>query len=219
MIFINNILPIFRLNKSKVYKISMWDESEFMNKLFNEEIKNQELFQKKLEELFASKNVDVITSWYLENRRRMFEVLWCEQMISEWRFFHLWLDLSVKKWTEVFSPIDWEVFEVWYEEWEWNYGWYVILKHILWKELVYSLYWHLSYENINLKVWELLNAWKKIWIIWDFHENWWYFYHTHLQVITEKWKQNWFFTKWYCSYEQLKNIWEYIVDPNILFTN
>lgn len=215
MKIISNLFPIFGGIFKNTLHISMWDDGDFMKQLTDEEIKNQKLFQKRIEEL----NQEIVISWFLENRKRMFEVLWCEQMVLEWRFYHLWLDLSVKKWTQIFAPIDGEVFDVWYEEWEGNYGWYIILKHNISWETFYSLYGHLSYDNISIKKWDNIKSWEKIWIIWDYQENGWYFHHLHLQIITEKWRQNWFFSKGYCSFEQLDTIEQFVLNPNILFSN
>lgn len=212
-----NIYPIFWDKYDKLNYVFMNDDSIFMKNLTDEEIKDQKKFNEKISSFRSKSNSTILYSWYLEKRLRLFSVLGFNQMISEKRYYHLWIDLSVLVWTQVFCPLDWEVFEFWYEEWEWNYWWYIILKHNFDWIKFYSLYWHLSYESIKLKYWDKIKAWNKMWIIWNYNENWWYFHHLHLQIITEKWKENWFFSKWYCTKEQLKTIENYTPNPLYIF--
>lgn len=212
-----SIFPIFGDSISKVKFVSMSDSSDWMNNLKNEEIRNQEKFQEKINEVYKNTNSDIMISWYLEKRKKMFEVLWYRQMVKQERFYHLWLDLSVAKWTQVYCPLSWVIFEVWYEEGIWNYGWYIIIKHEIDWDIFHSFYGHLSYANISLEKWDKVMAWDKLWIIWDFHENGGYFHHLHLQVITQLWKESWFFSKWYCTKEQLEIIAQYTPDPSFLF--
>jgi hypothetical protein len=211
------IFPIFWEKNKKIYNLSMDNTWNWFWKLTDEEIKNQKLFQSKINEVFEETKAEIIISEYLENREKMFNVLWCEQMVKQWRFYHLWLDLSVKLWSNIYSPLDWIVYEIWYEEWEWNYGWYIILEHNIYWEKFYSLYGHLNPNKFNIKKWQFIEKWNVMWKIWDFTDNWWYFYHTHLQIITELWKEYWFFSKWYCTKEQLIDIQKYTPDPRFLF--
>lgn len=208
---------IFWDKKSKIYNLSMDNSWEWFSSLSDEVIKNQSLFQDKINQVFEEKNVDIIVSEYLENRERMFSVLWFEQMVNEWRFYHLWLDLSVMCGSEIHAPIDWKVYDVWYEEWEWNYWWYIILEHDINSEKFFTIYGHLNPNEFEIKKWIDIKSGMKMAKIWDFSDNWWYFHHTHLQVVTELWKENWFFSKWYCTKEQLLNIQKYVPDPRFLF--
>lgn len=212
-----NIFPIFGNKISKAEFIPMSDDSLWMSDLKEDEIREQKKFQNKLSEAMETANASIIISGYLEKRKRMFEILWYHQMIEQERFYHLWLDLSVAKWTQVYCPVSWIIFEIGYEEGIGNYGWYAIIKHEIDWDVFYSFYGHLSYENISLKKWDTVTAWDVLWIIGDFHENGWYFHHLHLQVITELWKESWFFSKWYCTKEQLEVIAQYAPDPSFLF--
>lgn len=211
------IYPIFWNEQKSIHILPMDNDSKWFNSLSNTEIKDQKLFQDKINEIFEKTNSDIIISEYLENREKMFTTLWFEQMINEWRFYHLGLDLSAKCWTSIYSPIDWKVYDIWYEEWDWNYGWYIVLEHNLLWEVFYSIYGHLNSNKFDIKKWDTIVKWTKIWILWDFSQNWWYFYHTHLQVVTELWKEKGFFNKWYCTKEQISDIYKYISDPRFLF--
>jgi len=212
-----NIFPIFWKEKKNIFFLSMEDWSEWIRTLSNNDIKNQKIFQEKIEEVMTKNNTDIVISWYLENRKRMFSVLGFKQMISEWRIFHLWLDLSIKKDIPIYAPLNSKVYDANYEKWDWNYGWYIILEHNIDSYKFYTLYWHLNPNNFLIKKWDKILKWTKLWTIWDFSHNWGYFFHTHLQVITELWKKEWFFNKWYCKKEQIKDIEKYVPNPNFLF--
>ena len=211
------IFPIFWKELNNVSYLSMDDNSDFIKNLEDWQIKQQIIFQQEINKEFLKNSSNIIISWYLEKRLRLIWVLWHEQMINQERYFHLWIDLSVKKWTRIFAPLSWTIFETWYESWEWNYWGYIIIKHSIKWDIFYSLYWHLSYENIQVKKSDIINAWDYLGNIWDLNENWWYFHHLHLQVITEKWKENWFFSKWYCTRKQLENINDFVKDPSFIF--
>lgn len=217
---LNNNLDIFPIFWKDIIKnpifLSMDDDHPCMQSLSNEQIKNQKIFNKLIYNFWLKNNADLIISWFLEKRELMFTSLWFKQMLEEKRFFHLWLDLSISNWTIIYVPLDWIVYESNIEEWEWNYWWYVVLKHNIWWYIFYSLYWHQDNNNLP-KVWTYLKAWDKLSFIWDFSHNWWYFHHLHFQLITQEWIDNWFINKWYIDEENIKNINRYILDPNYLF--
>ena len=212
-----DIFPLFWEQIKRTYFLPMDDDSNWLKSLKESEIKNQKSFQRKIEEIMKKEEVDLIFSWYLENRKYMFNTLWFQQMILEWRFFHIWLDLSVKYNTSIYSPLDAIVYKTSYEKWIWNYGWYIILEHKIEWNKFYSMYGHLNPNNFWVEIWDFIKKWTKIWTIWDISENGWYFFHTHLQVITKLWKKEWFFNKWYCSENQLKDIFKYVPNPSFLF--
>lgn len=212
-----DIYPIFWENtiRNPIF-LGMDDESLFMKWLTNNQIKDQKEFNYKINQYMSENNSDLVVSWFLEKRKRMFESLWFSQMVEERRFYHLWLDLSIKDGTVIYVPITWEVYEVWFEEWDWNYGWYIVLKHNIWWFIFYSLYWHQNRNNLPLK-WTTFNAWDKLSIIWDFKDNWWYFYHLHLQLITQDGIDNWFINKWYIRGDEISSVNKYVLDPNYIF--
>ncbi|MBB1553877.1 hypothetical protein HG442_000510 [Candidatus Gracilibacteria bacterium] len=51
----------------------------------------------------------------------------------------------------------------------------------------------------------------------DFEDNGGYFYPLHLQIITEKGRQNGFFSKGYCTKEDRDTISAYTLDPTNFF--
>lgn len=219
-ILLNKKIEIYPLFWNKYNKISyafMSDDSEFIKNLKQDEIKNQKKLNEKIFSITTENDNTIIYSWYLEKRLRFIWVLWHTQMVREERYYHLGIDLSVEKWTPIYCPLNWEIYDFWYEEWDWNYGWYIILKHTINWVIFYSLYWHLSYKNISVKKWTTIKSWTIMWLIWDYNENWWYFHHLHFQIISEKWKEFWFFSKWYCTKEQLIHIEEYTPNPLYLF--
>jgi len=211
------IFPIFWKNniKNPVF-LSMDDDSNWMKSLTDEQINNQEFFNEQINIFHKNNNSDLIISWYLEKRERMFTALWFKQMVEQKRFFHLGMDLSISKWTPIYAPLNWEVYDSWYEEGDWNYWWYVVLKHNVWGFVFYSLYGHQDKNNLP-KIWTKLKAWEKFSILWDFSDNWWYFHHLHLQLFTQEWIDNWFISKWYIREDEIKNINKYILDPSYLF--
>lgn len=212
-----DIFPIFWLSKIK-NPIFLWmdDSSFFMKWLDNEQIKNQKLFNNLIIEYWISNNSNLIISGFLEKREIMFKALWFNQMVSEKRFYHLWLDLSISKWNSIYTPLDWEIYEVWYEEWNGNYWWYVVLKHNVNWFIFYSLYGHQNRSTLPL-LWKYLKAGDQLSSIWDYNDNWWYFHHLHFQLLTQEWIDNWFINKWYIRDDEINDINKYILDPNYLF--
>ncbi|MDP2103956.1 MAG: peptidoglycan DD-metalloendopeptidase family protein [Candidatus Gracilibacteria bacterium] len=212
-----NIFPIFGDMLSKAEFVSMSDDSGWMNNLKEDEIREQKKFQNKLSEVRETTNTNIIISGYLEKRKRMFEILGYHQMVEQERFYHLGLDLSVAKGTQVYCPLSGVIFEVGYEEGIGNYGGYIIIKHEINGDIFYSFYGHVSYKNISLKEGDAILAGDKLGIIGDFDENGGYFHHLHLQIITELGKESGFFSKGYCTKEQIEIISRYTPDPSFLF--
>jgi hypothetical protein len=196
--------------------LSMDDDSLWVKWLNDEQIKNQVTFNHLIIEYWILNYSDLIISGFLEKRERMFNSLWFIQMVNEKRFYHLWLDLSISKWNYIYAPLDWEVYESWYEDWDWNYWGYIVLKHNIEWFVFYSLYWH-QYKKSIPEVWVIIKKWEIISQIWDYSDNWWYFHHLHLQLITQEWIDNWYISKWYIREDEIKNINKYILDPNYIF--
>lgn len=196
--------------------LSMDDKSLWMKWLNNEQIKNQELFNNLIVDYWILNHSDLIISGFLEKREIMFKALWFNQMVNEKRFYHLWLDLSISKWYNIYTPLDGEVYDSWYEEWNWNYWGYVVLKHNIDWFIFYSLYGH-QYKNSIPEIWNIIKKWEIISQIWDYSNNWWYFHHLHLQLITQDGIDNWFITKWYIREDEIKDINKYVLDPNYIF--
>ncbi len=134
---------------------------------------------------------------YLEDRRTVLSQY--PQMQEEQRFFHLGLDIIVPLGTPLHAPLDAVVKESSYEAGDGNYGGNVLLMHESpYYETFYSIYGHLNKEKLpapgdRFKAGDVF-AW-----IGDFHENGNWFYHTHLQVITQKGYDQGWVSKGYCT--------------------
>ena len=147
------------------------------------DVRDQKKFQRVLDEKMGSKY-----HWgfspYLERRDTLLGD--CPQMVADRRFIHLGLDVIVGLGMPLHAPLDATVAESGYESGEGNYGGYVLLKHESPHfETFYSLYGHLCKEVLPVAG-KTLSAGDEFARIGDFQENGNWFYHTHIQVITEK---------------------------------
>jgi hypothetical protein len=141
----------------------------------------------------------------------------CPQMVAEQRFYHLGLDVIVGMGTSLHVPLDAIVQESGYESGEGNYGGYVLLKHshpVF--ETFYSLYGHLNKERLPSpgRRFSAGDAFAKTG---DFHENGNWFYHTHIQVITQRGVDQVYISKGYCAAADLANIHHFCPSPIPLF--
>lgn len=211
------IFPIFWENKHhNIAFLPMGDNGKWITDLTPKEIINQELFNQKICDFAEKTKADLVLSGFLENREHMFRTLGCEQMVEQWRFFHLWLDVSAPVWTSLYAPLDGEVVISMEEEWYGNYGGVLVLKHELNGEFLYSLYGHQNIETLP-EVWSFIKAGEKIAELWDYSGNGWYFHHLHLQLLTQKWFDEGFVSKGYTTAESLATIEEYVPNPNFIF--
>ncbi len=134
---------------------------------------------------------------YLEDRRTVLSQY--PQMQEDQRFFHLGLDIIVDLGTPLHAPLDAVVKESSYEAGDGNYGGNVLFMHESpYHDTFYSIYGHLNKEKLpapgdKFKAGDIF-AW-----IGDFHENGNWFYHTHLQVITQKGYDEGWVSKGYCT--------------------
>jgi len=80
----------------------------------------------------------------------------------------------------------------------------------------YSLYGHLSTDSLPADG-MILSAGEAFAKIGDFHENGNWFYHTHLQVITETGMQRGFIEKGYCAAADLPEMQTLCPSPIPLF--
>ncbi|WDP90484.1 MAG: peptidoglycan DD-metalloendopeptidase family protein [Desulfobacter sp.] len=134
---------------------------------------------------------------YLEDRETILNHY--PQMREEKRYYHLGLDIIVPLDTPLHAPLDAVVAESGYEAGEGNYGGNVLLRHDSPHfESFYSLYGHLNREALP-EPGTAFNAGEPFARIGDFHENGNWFYHTHLQVITQRGYEDGWVSKGYCS--------------------
>ena len=152
---------------------------------------------------------------YLEDRKPL--LYQYPQMREEERYFHLGLDIIVGLGTPLHTPLDGVVKESGYEAGDGNYGGNVLLMHESPNfETFYTLYGHLNKEKLPPPG-ERFKAGEVFAFIGDFHENGNWFYHTHLQVITQKGYALGFVSKGYCSAGDLAKMDSICPSPLSLF--
>ncbi|WP_049784576.1 peptidoglycan DD-metalloendopeptidase family protein [Sediminispirochaeta smaragdinae] len=152
---------------------------------------------------------------YLEERSTLLSD--CPQMVEEGRFFHLGLDIILPLRTKLHAPLDARVEVSGVEEGEGNYGGFVLLRHESpLFETFFSLYGHLHHASLPQKG-ESVSAGEAFAEIGDFHENGNWFYHTHLQVITQKGYDAGYLSKGYCAASDLATIHHVVPSPLMLF--
>jgi len=160
------------------------------------DVRDQKGFQKHLDDDMKDRYTWGVSS-YLENRETVLSQ--CPQMVEEQRFYHLGLDIIVPLATPLHAPLDARVKESGYEAGEGNYGGNVLLMHESpYFDTFYSLYGHLNREKLPA-VGTFLKAGESFAFIGDFHENGNWFFHTHLQVITQKGLDQGYLSKGYCA--------------------
>lgn len=178
------------------------------------DIHDQRAFQKFLDEWMKDQYTFGLAS-YLENRETVLSRY--PQMKEEARFFHLGLDIIVPLHTPLCAPLDARVAASGYEAGDKNYGAHVLLMHESPHfETFYSLYGHLNQEKLPA-VGQSFTAGESFAFIGDFHENGNWFYHTHLQIITEKGLDEGYLSKGYCAAKDLARIDELCPSPLPLF--
>ncbi|HKJ64169.1 MAG TPA: peptidoglycan DD-metalloendopeptidase family protein [Desulfopila sp.] len=178
------------------------------------DMRDQRGFQHRLEAAMGKEY-----SWgvaaYLENRRSLLGD--CPQMVAENRFIHLGLDIIVALSTPLHAPLAAEVAESGYEVGEGNYGGFVLLRHeSSFFQTFYSFYGHLRRSSLPAPG-TTVDAGGVFAEIGDFHENGNWFYHTHLQVLTEEAFARGYISKGYCSGADLEQINDLCPSPIPLF--
>ncbi|SLM28472.1 Peptidase M23 [Desulfamplus magnetovallimortis] len=214
--------PLFKWLTGEPFVISMAAGSDLYDQV---DLLNQRAFQEWLDKKIDRNSphrrdqVPPLHKWgvasYLENREPLLYKY--PQMKEEQRYFHLGLDIIVGCGVPLYAPLDAVVKESGYEEGEGNYGGNVLLMHESpFFETFYSLYGHLNRERLPAPG-DSFRAGEAFAFIGDFHENGNWFYHTHLQVITQKGYEQGFVSKGYCSAEDLKVIDTLCPSPLLLF--
>jgi Peptidase family M23 len=203
--------PVFTGLQGDPFIADLSSKSELLRGL---DARDQRGFQRVLDEKMGS-----AFSWgvspYLERRETLLGD--CPQMVAEQRFFHLGLDVIVGLGTTLHAPLDAVVAELGYESGEGNYGGFVLLRHDGPQfDTFYSLYGHLCKDRLPA-VGQLLSAGAAFAEIGDFHENGNWFYHTHIQVITQKGLDEGYLSKGYCARADLAEINDLCPSPVPLF--
>ena len=203
--------PIFQYLSGDPYVLNLSDNNSAVTEV---DFSDQPAFQKWLEKRMGNRYTWGVAD-YLEPRKLLLKN--CPQMVAENRFFHLGLDIIVPLGTTLYAPLEGIVRQVGYEEGNGNYGGNVLLEHDLeGTDRFYSLYGHLSTGSLPA-VGTGLSAGDAFAQIGDFHENGNWFYHTHLQVITETGIRRGFVAKGYCAPEDLAEMQTLCPSPIPLF--
>ena len=199
--------PIFPDLEGEPYIADLSANSHLLKGL---EARDQRAFQTVLEKEMGSTH-----SWglspYLERRDTLLGD--CPQMVAEQRFVHLGLDIIVGRGTQLHAPLDAVVAESGYEEGEGNYGGYVLLQHESPDyRTFFSLYGHLNKDSLPTEG-TVVPGGRAFAEIGNFHENGNWFFHTHLQVITEQGKAEGYISKGYCNDKDLERIHDLCPSP------
>jgi hypothetical protein len=178
------------------------------------DVRDQQELQRILEEKMGSRFHWGVAP-YLEHRRMLLAD--CPQMVAERRFIHLGLDVIVAVGRPLHAPLKASVVTSGYESGEGNYGGYVLLEHESpYFETFYSFYGHLRKDRLpaagdNFRVGDAFAETG------DFHDNGNWFYHTHIQVITQKGLEMGYLHKGYCSDEDLGQMNDLCPSPIPIF--
>ncbi len=206
----NNISLFWEQLQWDWVELDLSDASYIHNKC---NIADQEDLQNYANKIMQEKNTNWAISSFWEYRRSMFEALDARQMVEEGRFYHLWMDIWAPEGFSLFSPLEWEIIESWYEDGYGNYGGYVVVKYNFWEENLYVVFGHLNPETL-IPQWTKVQVWKEIGKLWNMQQNGWYFYHTHVQVLTQEWYDSGFVSKGYADEETFHQIKKYVLDPS-----
>ena len=211
----NQISPIFekQLVGNGVF-ISLANDSQVYKRI---DIKNQVQLQEYADELMSQNQTNWAISEFGENRKFMFTQLGHHQMVQQNRFIHLGLDIWVPVNTIVHAPLAGKIVISEYESGEGNYGGLVVIEHIIQDQKIYSVYGHLNKDHLP-KAGTNLNAGQQFAKIGEMNSNGGYFYHIHLQVLTEKGYNQEMVHQGYTTEEKFKTIQDLCLDPRFLFS-
>jgi murein DD-endopeptidase MepM/ murein hydrolase activator NlpD len=205
------IAPVFRGLKGNPLIVDLSVGSSVFDAV---DVMDQKAFQAWLDQTMKGRHSWGLAS-YLEDRETILSHY--PQMKEESRYFHLGLDIIVDLGTPLHAPLDSVIQESGYEEGQGNYGGNVLLRHDSGGfETFYSLYGHLNKEKLPAPG-DRFAAGEVFAFIGDFHENGYWFYHTHLQVITQKGYDQGWVSKGYCSKNDLAVMDQLCPSPLSLF--
>ncbi len=205
------IKPIFKGLSGKPFVLDMSDESDLYKQV---DVNDQRAFQSLLDSIMKDRFSWSVSS-YLENRSHALSQY--PQMVEEKRFYHLGMDIIVPVDTPLHAPLKSIVETSGYEEGAGNYGGFVLLRHDSEDfDSFYSFYGHLNKTRLPLPK-SGLEAGEVFALIGDYHENGNWFFHTHLQIITQKGLDKGYISKGYCCEQDLADIDSICPSPIPLF--
>ena len=179
----------------------LFDFSKNNSDLLKMDIDDQVAFQNYIEKTLEEKGARWGMAGYMENRESLLRNL--PQMVQEKRFFHLGLDIILPEKSVLHMPIEGVVMEEGYEEGEGNFGGYMLVKHSISDTPFYSLWGHLSPHSFPGSG-TLIKRGEPFCELGNMNENGNWFYHTHLQILTEKGLEEGYLSKGYCQKEMIE---------------
>ncbi|MCD4720038.1 MAG: peptidoglycan DD-metalloendopeptidase family protein [Desulfobacula sp.] len=206
-----DIQPVFKNLTGEPLIVDLSVDSPLFDTI---DVRDQKGFQKCLDEMMKDQFTWGVSS-YFENREIVLSQ--CPQMVEEQRFYHLGLDIIVPLGTPLHAPLSARVLESGYEEGEGNYGAHILLMHESPNfETFYSFYGHLNRKRLPT-IGTKFKPGESFAYIGDFYENGNWFYHTHLQVITQKGLDQGYLSKGYCAAIDMAQMDELCPSPLSLF--
>jgi len=166
----------------------------------------QSALQSSLESVAIKENAEWSVSGYLENRATILRNY--PQMVAEERFYHLGIDIGAPCGTKLYAPLDCEAAASGYEEGEGNYGGFTVLKC----NPLYMLFGHLDPGKLP-PVGAKLKKGEGFAQLGNMEQNGGWYYHTHLQILTQMAFDEGWAGKGYCKESELAEIDRYCPDP------
>lgn len=116
-------------------------------------------------------------------RRRILRATWTSNYSSAdiWKkntWTHAWIDIVSNTWTPIYSIANWLVVKK--EKSNKWFGNYISILHNIDGEYYLSFYGHMHTLEKNLKIWDFVQKWDKIWTIWNSWNS--FGSHLHLQI-------------------------------------
>ena len=201
------LLPIIgeKFDIEPIY-VSLDNDSEYRHLFEN---LTQVDFQKNLDNLVLSNYTTWSISGYLENRASILSDY--PQMIEEERIYHLGIDINLPRGTKLYAPCESEIVLSRYESGDGNYGGMTILK-IQNDEIYYMLFGHLNPDNLPNEGYKLKKG-ELFATLGEMSQNGNWFYHTHLQILTQTAYDEGWYNKGYCTKGELSKIANFCPNP------
>lgn len=194
-------------------KVSVFDLSKNNPNIVNIDTTNPVEFTDYTFWILSDENTHIWIWKYAENRD-IYRTNW----FTSWdiRSIHLWIDLTMKAYSNIYAPLEWKVHSFQDNKWVWDYWPTIILEHKLDWVAFYTLYWHLSLESLDwLYVGKVFNKWEKLCEIWDYPVNWNRFPHLHFQIISDLLWKTWDFY-WVTSEKDREYFLSLCPNPNYI---
>lgn len=191
----------------------LFDYSEKNRQLWDMDVSDQQSFQQVIDQELQASNAQWGIAGYLERRESLLRNL--PQMVDEERYYHLGVDVILPYDFVLHAPLAGEVVQAGYEDGVGNYGGYVLLRHAGEHENFYSFWGHLNPLHLP-EVGQSIAAGQAFARLGDMHENGNWFYHTHLQVLTERGLAEGYISKGYCRADMVPVIDQYCPSPMFL---